>query len=246
MRSMTRTVTRARQRSSPEIGGAHVLSHRPRRLAIWGISFRHAVGAPAASSDARDRASSAPSLRLARWRRSRACSCCGFDPRIGEASMSIAVAREVDAGRDPRRRDTPETVKKVARRSAPTVTVETGAGRQSGIPDADYEAAGATIVAERGRGARGRRHRARRCAARRRPSSPRYKPGALVVAIMDPYGHEAALQAMAEAGRHRLRHGVHAAHHPRAGDGRAVEPGQPRRLPGGDRRGRANMAAPCR
>ena len=27
-----------------------------------------------------------------------------------------------------------------------------------------------------------------------------YKPGALVIAIMDPYGNEAALNAMAEAG----------------------------------------------
>ena len=83
----------------------------------------------------------------------------------------------------------------------------------------------------------------------RRPAAARaagYEAGALVVAIMDPFGDEAALKAMAEAGVTAFamelmpritRAQVH---------GRAVDPGQSRRLPGGDRRGRPNTAARCR
>ena len=54
---------------------------------------------------------------------------------------------------------------------------------------------------------------------------------------MDPYGNDAAVDVAGQGRRHRLRHGVHAAHHARAVDGRAVEPGQSGRLPGGHRRG---------
>ena len=43
----------------------------------------------------------------------------------------------------------------------------------------------------------------------------------------------------------RLRHGVRAAHHPRPGDGRALQPGQPRRLPRGDRGGRGLWPGPA-
>ena len=73
----------------------------------------------------------------------------------------------------------------------------------------------------------------------RRPAAAElaaYKRGALVVAIMDPYGNDAALKQMAEAGVTALRDGIDAAHHPGAVDGRAVQPGQPRRLSRGDRR----------
>ena len=52
---------------------------------------------------------------------------------------------------------------------------------------------------------------------------------------MDPYGQEAALEGAGGRRRRRLRHGADAAHHPRAGHGRAVLAGEPRRLP---RRGR--------
>ena len=77
------------------------------------------------------------------------------------------------------------------------VVVEPGAGVKSGIPDTDYTAAGATV-------ARGRASRTptscSRCAGRRGSSLRRYKKGALVFAIMDPYGNDAALKAMADAG----------------------------------------------
>jgi len=46
------------------------------------------------------------------------------------------------------------------------------------------------------------------------------------MAIMDPYGNEAALAAMAKGQCGRLRHGADAAHYARAGDGRAVQPSE--------------------
>ena len=69
-------------------------------------------------------------------------------------------------------------------------------GSNSGILDADYAAAGASLAADAAAGADV-------VLKVRRPSAvevARYKKGALVLAVMDPYGHEAALKAMAEAG----------------------------------------------
>src|SRR5271168_2547978 len=107
--------------------------------------------------------------------------------------MRIYVARESDAS-ESRVAATPETVKKMMALGA-EVAVEPGAGVKSGILDADYAAAGATI-ADAGKDADV-------VLKVRRPSEAEiagYKAGALVIAIMDPYGHEAALKAMAEAG----------------------------------------------
>jgi NAD(P) transhydrogenase subunit alpha len=108
--------------------------------------------------------------------------------------MRIAVAREADPAED-RVAATPETVKKMMALGA-DVAVEPGAGLKSGIPDADFTAAGATVSSEAVKGAdvvlRVRRPNASELAA--------CKKGALVIAIMDPYGNEAALKAMADAG----------------------------------------------
>ena len=57
--------------------------------------------------------------------------------------MQIAVAREADAN-EPRVAATPETVKKLVGLGA-EVAVARGAGVASGIPDGEFEAAGATI-----------------------------------------------------------------------------------------------------
>jgi NAD(P) transhydrogenase subunit alpha len=107
--------------------------------------------------------------------------------------MRIFVARESDPA-EPRVAATPETVKKMAGLGA-EVTVEPGAGIKSGILDADYTAAGATL-SENGKDAdivlRVRRPTEAEIAG--------YKPGALVIAVMDPFGHDAALGAMARAG----------------------------------------------
>jgi NAD(P) transhydrogenase subunit alpha len=76
------------------------------------------------------------------------------------------------------------------------VAVEPGAGVKSGILDADFEAAGATVTADAAKDAdvvlRVRRPAASELTA--------YKKGALVIAIMEPFGQQAALEAMARAG----------------------------------------------
>src|SRR5258708_4400757 len=108
--------------------------------------------------------------------------------------MRIAVARETDPAED-RVAATPDTVKKMMALGA-EVAVEPGAGVKSGIPDADFTAAGATVSADAVKGA-DVVLRVRRPAASELASC---KKGALVIAIMDPYGNEAALKAMADAG----------------------------------------------
>src|SRR5499433_340454 len=108
--------------------------------------------------------------------------------------MRIAVAREIDPAED-RVAATPETVKKMKALGA-DVAVEPNAGTKSGIPDAEFAAAGATVTS-------GAVSNADIVLKVRRPTEAelgRYKKGALVVAIMDPYGNEAALAAMAKAG----------------------------------------------
>ncbi len=108
--------------------------------------------------------------------------------------MRIAVARETDAS-EPRVAATPETVKKFIALGA-EVAVARGAGIPSGISDADYEAAGAQIGEDVTK-------TADLVLKVRRPAPNElsgYKKGALVVAIMDPYGNEAALKQMADAG----------------------------------------------
>ena len=109
--------------------------------------------------------------------------------------MRIAVTAEADA-RETRVAATPETVKKFLALGA-EFAVQQGAGLKAGFPDADYEAAGARIVSE-----------AEALASDiilkvRRPSPAeiaQIQRGAVVVAIMDPYGHAAEIGAMAEAG----------------------------------------------
>jgi NAD(P) transhydrogenase subunit alpha len=109
--------------------------------------------------------------------------------------MKIAVPAEAD---DTRVAATPETVKKFVALGG-EVSVEAGAGAGSRIADADYVAAGATIASDAAAALRS----ADIVLKVRRPHEAdlaAYKPGALVVATMDPYGNEAALKAMAAAG----------------------------------------------
>ena len=108
--------------------------------------------------------------------------------------MRIAVAREIDPTEN-RVAATPETVKKMKGLGA-DVGVEPDAGTKSGIPDAEFAAAGATVTDAAVKDAdvvlKVRRPAASELA--------RYKKGALVIAMMDPYGEDAALKAMADAG----------------------------------------------
>ncbi|EAQ34970.1 alanine dehydrogenase/PNT [Nitrobacter sp. Nb-311A] len=108
--------------------------------------------------------------------------------------MKIAIAKEIDES-EPRVAASPDTVKKFKALGA-DVAIEPGAGTKSGVPDSDFIAAGAEVSTEAVKDAdviiKVRRPEASELA--------RYKRGALVIAIMDPYGNEAALKKIADAG----------------------------------------------
>ena len=109
--------------------------------------------------------------------------------------MRIGVVKETEA-RETRVAATPETVKKFASLGA-EVLVAKSAGLASGVTDADYAAAGAALVDQ-----------AEALAADvvlkvLRPDAEEtaaLKSGALVIAIQDPYGHAAEIDALAKAG----------------------------------------------
>src|SRR6185312_1384681 len=89
----------------------------------------------------------------------------------------------------------PDTVKKYRALGA-EVAVEPGAGVKSGLPDSDFTAVGANVSADAVKDAD-------IVIKVKRPEASelgKYKRGALVIAIMDPYGNDAALKAMADAG----------------------------------------------
>ena len=110
-------------------------------------------------------------------------------------SQCVFVARESDPA-EGRVAGSVETVKKMKALGL-DVLVEAGAGLASRILDADYEAAGARIVGPEEAKA------ADVVLKVRRPTTAEistYKPGAIVIATMDPYGNEAAIAEMAKAG----------------------------------------------
>jgi NAD(P) transhydrogenase subunit alpha len=111
--------------------------------------------------------------------------------------MKIAVLRERSDG-ETRVAATPETVGRLIGLGA-GVAVETGAGLGSRLTDEAFRAAGAEIVATAEAAVAG----ADIVLTIRRPGAELLKgvnPGALVVGSMDPYGHEADIEALARAG----------------------------------------------
>jgi NAD(P) transhydrogenase subunit alpha len=111
--------------------------------------------------------------------------------------MRIAVPAESDPS-EARVAATPETVKKFIGLGA-EVAVQSGAGLKSGFLDADYTAAGASIVPD----AAAAVANADIILRVRRPSLAELsgvKPGAAVIAVMDPYGHVDALSSLASGG----------------------------------------------
>jgi NAD(P) transhydrogenase subunit alpha len=111
--------------------------------------------------------------------------------------MKIAIVAETDAG-EPRIAGTPDTVKKMKALGA-EIVVQAGAGVGAGFLDRDFEAAGAAIAASAPEAVKD----AEVVIKVRRPTAAElrdYRKGALVIAIMDPFGNEAALGAMAGAG----------------------------------------------
>ena len=111
--------------------------------------------------------------------------------------MRIAIPTETDPV-ESRVAATPETVKKFIALGAELV-VQAGAGLTSGVTDADFEAAGATLA----KSVKDTLKDADIVLKVRRPNAAEIKiipKGALVFAAMDPYDHEADVLAMAEAG----------------------------------------------
>ena len=109
--------------------------------------------------------------------------------------MRIAVPSETDPA-EPRVAITPDMVRKYAGLGA-DVVVQAGAGLKAGVRDTDFEAAGAKIAAS------GLLEGADVVLRVRRPAPEDLtglKPGAIVVAIMDPYGQDEALRTLAESG----------------------------------------------
>jgi NAD(P) transhydrogenase subunit alpha len=108
--------------------------------------------------------------------------------------MKIAVAKEIDPS-EPRVAISPDTVKKFKALGV-DIAIEPGAGIKSGLPDSEFTAVGATVSADALKNAD-------IIIKVKRPEASelsQYKRGALVIAIMDPYGNDAALKAMADAG----------------------------------------------
>ncbi len=109
--------------------------------------------------------------------------------------QTLFVARESDGG-ETRVSASPESVKKLKALGF-DVVVEAGAGSRSRIPDQSYVDAGATIGKAADAAGADVIFKVRRPTAAEMKG---YRKGAAVFAIMDPYGNEAALQAMAAAG----------------------------------------------
>jgi len=109
--------------------------------------------------------------------------------------MKIAIPAETDPA-EPRVAATPDTVKRMVGMGA-EVAVEKGAGERAGVLDKDFQGAGAKVASGKDTVAG-----ADIVLKVRRPSKAEltgYKPGTIVIAIMDPFGNEAALAEMAGA-----------------------------------------------
>jgi len=110
----------------------------------------------------------------------------------------VTIAVTAEAAEEPRVAVSPETVKKLAGLGA-TVRVESGAGLRSRFSDDVLKAAGAEIMGDRAATLAG----ADILLKVRRPSVDEIKalkPGAMVIAMLDPYGDDAGMKAAAETG----------------------------------------------
>ena len=109
--------------------------------------------------------------------------------------MKVSILREREP-HETRVAATPETVKKLVELGA-VVSVEKGAGDGSRFPDAEYKEAGAKISATADAALKG----AEIVLTVRRPkasSLTNVAKGALVIGIMDPFGNEADIAALAK------------------------------------------------
>jgi len=109
--------------------------------------------------------------------------------------MQLGVVAESDPA-EPRVAASAETAKKFVSLGA-EVVVEQGAGLRASVTDAEFAAAGAKLVSN------AEALGADIVLGVRRPNAEaahRLKRGALVVSLMDPYGHQDAVETLAKAG----------------------------------------------
>ncbi|TIL28772.1 Re/Si-specific NAD(P)(+) transhydrogenase subunit alpha [Mesorhizobium sp.] len=109
--------------------------------------------------------------------------------------QTVFIPRELDAN-EPRVAASPDTVKRLAGLGF-DVIVESGAGTASRIPDEEFAKAGAAI------GKAGDVAKSDVVLKVRRPDETElkaYRSGTAVIAIIDPYGNDAAVDALARAG----------------------------------------------
>jgi len=111
-------------------------------------------------------------------------------------AVAIAVTRERRDG-ETRCAITPETVKKFIALGA-TVTVETGTGTGSSIPDADYAAAGATVAPDT-KATLGGADIVLKVRGPTAQETSALKPGAVVVALLDAWRDKETVTALAQA-----------------------------------------------
>jgi NAD(P) transhydrogenase subunit alpha len=112
-------------------------------------------------------------------------------------AAEIAVTKERKDG-ETRVAATPDSVKKLIA-SGFTVVVETGAGLPASYPDADYAAAGATIAPD-AKAALAGADLLFKVRAPEPDEISALKKGALVVALLNPYGDRSVVDALANAG----------------------------------------------
>jgi NAD(P) transhydrogenase subunit alpha len=109
-------------------------------------------------------------------------------------TLRIAVLAETDPN-EGRVSATPVTIKKLTGMGA-NVAVQAGAGLRSGLRDADFETAGATVTSSAAEAVAG----ADVVLSVRRPTTEQLAgitAGAVVLSIADPYGNEAELEKLA-------------------------------------------------
>ena len=112
-------------------------------------------------------------------------------------AATIAVTKERREG-ETRVAAVPDSVKKLIAAGA-TVVVEAGAGMAASFPDADYAAAGATVVPDTA-AALADADLVFKVRAPSEAEIAALKPGALVVGLLNPYQERASLQALAARG----------------------------------------------
>ena len=111
--------------------------------------------------------------------------------------VRIAVTKETRAG-ETRVAATPDSVKKLIGMGF-SVSIETGAGAGASFPDADYLAAGATI-APSGESALTDADVVLKVRAPTETEIAAIKSGALLVALLNPYGERPLLDVLAKRG----------------------------------------------